>query len=91
MRQAAERDPVLKATQAADDTTVQSPAPRTNPSATPCNDLHPQVLTIALAKQKSSLVPSKIRELPLADNVPDPAQAPPKAVKFAEALRSLAV
>ncbi len=42
-----ERDPVLQATQTADDTPVQSPTASNQPVTTPRNNLHPQVLTIA--------------------------------------------
>jgi hypothetical protein len=51
---------------------------------------HTLEATFGAAKQKPSLVPDKIRELPFAGNVPDPAQAPPEVVKLAEAIRSLA-
>jgi hypothetical protein len=52
---------------------------------------HTLEATFGVTKQKPSLVPNKIRELPFAGNMPDPAQAPPEVVKLAEALRSLAV
>ena len=42
-----EREPVLEATQAPTTPLFSRPPPRINPSTTPRNDLHPQVLTIA--------------------------------------------
>ena len=51
---------------------------------------HTLEATFGVSKQKPSLVPSKIWELPFAGNMPDPAQAPPEVVKLAEAIQSLA-
>jgi hypothetical protein len=50
---------------------------------------HTLEATFGVGKQKPSLVPGKIRELPFAGNMPDPAQAPAEVVKLAEAIRSL--
>jgi predicted ATP-dependent endonuclease of OLD family len=45
--------------------------------------------TFGVIKQKPSLVPSMIRALPFADDMPDAAQAPAEVVKLAEAIRRL--
>lgn len=51
---------------------------------------HTLEATFRVGKQKPSLVPGKIRELPFAGKMPDPAQAPAEVVKLAEAIRSIA-
>lgn len=51
---------------------------------------HTLEATFGVAKQKPSLVPGKVRELPFVGNMPDTAQAPPEVVKLAEAIRALA-
>jgi hypothetical protein len=45
--------------------------------------------TFGVIKQRPSLVPGKIRELPFVGNMPDPAQAPAEVVVLAEAIRLL--
>ena len=50
---------------------------------------HTLEATFGVEKRKPSLVPGKVRELPFAGNMPDPAQAPPEVVKLAEAIGSL--
>jgi hypothetical protein len=51
---------------------------------------HTLEATFGVEKRKPSLVPSKIRELPFAGSMPDPALAPPEVIKLAEAIWSLA-
>jgi hypothetical protein len=50
---------------------------------------HTLEATFGVEKRRPSLVPGKIRGLPFAGSMPDPAQAPPEVVKLAEAIWSL--
>jgi hypothetical protein len=45
--------------------------------------------TFGVTKQTPSLVPAAIRALPFADDMPDPAHAPPEVLALADAIRRL--